>query len=638
MTLTLAQPAEGLETAQHQLIPIARLRLSQLNARQLVTDDEIGAMADSISTCGLLQNLIGLDINGDVEIVAGGKRLRALQLLAAQGFMPRADTGLDFDRIPVRVTTSEAEALEWAGAENAARSQPHPADEVMAYGKLSARGAAPRQIAIAFAQTEAHVKRRLALASLPDAVILALRADKISLDQASAFTIAGSNRQIEDTLSALLAAGGGYGWDARALRQKLTGDLPGARDKRLIYIGLDAYTAAGGTLTLDLFADHSYVNDPDLLETLAAAKLTARAEELRTAEGWAWARVMEGGGAFYGKFDQLARTPGELSDADLEEYDNLAELAEGGVLDEVGQQKLDALQDRMDGDWTDEDRAMCGLVLILNYQGEEVIRRGLRDRAVPQTIAEDGDDGEETTTAPAPEAGMPQNLRDDLRAIRLLALQAALLENPGILTNLLLWQVSGGDMIPWQMPLAITVGSSQNIPGIVDGLTVPQRLDKTPPSARRQEPTPQAFAAWLDSPADERSAAVASALARAFYQPTGLLSVHLSQMLRPDARALWTPNARNFFGRIPTSMLDAIWADLATFDNDPVHEAFRSGTKKDKAKELDQLFNSADYREALGLSRAQNARIDAWLPEDLRWPEADTTEPDTTNSADPAAA
>jgi hypothetical protein len=39
---------------------------------------------------------------------------------------------------------------------------------------------------------------------------------------------------------------------------------------------------------------------------------------------------------------------------------------------------------------------------------------------------------------------------------------------------------------------------------------------------------------------------------------------------------------------------------------------------KEKARELADLFENAEVREAWGLSREQAARIDAWLPEDMR--------------------
>lgn len=626
-------PATDAETSQLAYIPLSQLILSPMNARQTVDPAEIGAMADSISTIGLLQNLIGLQ-HADaapVEIVAGGKRLRALQLLAQQGFMPAASTGLDFNRIPVRITAWAADAIEMAGAENAARTQPHPADEVRAYRAMRERDFAPRTIALAFAQTEAHVKRRLALAGLPDPILDALRADQITLDQAAAFTVARSEKQALDTLKALQAPNANsWDWNAHSIRRKLTADLPGVGDKRLRYIGLDAYTAAGGTLTLDLFADHSYVDDPALLDRLAGEKLNTEANALQQAEGWAWLEKIGRESELWGKVDVIPRAQGELTEADAEEYDRLAELAEAGALDDEGQAKLDALETRLEGDWTDEDRARAGIAVWLDYDGTLNAKRGLvlRDQPNAQGTSDDSE-GDDSSATPAPqaEAGMPQNLRDDLRAIRLLSLQAALLERSDLLLDLLAWQLPG-DLTMWEAPLAVTTTRTQNTPAVTDGVTIPARLQQPDPRPTRNAVTPEAFAIFRAIPERDRMRNLMAALARAYARDTGLLSVSLAQALRPDARAIWTPTAANFFNRCPVPYLIRLWAELVPADQEDAHFVFGAAQKKAKAQLLHRLFNDLDYREALGLSRAQTTAIDTWLPEDLRWPEADSEDHD----------
>ena len=64
-------------------IPLARLSLSPLNPRQDVPEADIIALAKSIWDAGLIQSLAGvIDQHGKAEIVAGGRRLRALQHLA----------------------------------------------------------------------------------------------------------------------------------------------------------------------------------------------------------------------------------------------------------------------------------------------------------------------------------------------------------------------------------------------------------------------------------------------------------------------------------------------------------------------------------------------------------------------------
>lgn len=90
---------------------------------------------------------------------------------------------------PVKLAADAAEAEDWANAENAAREDMTPADEIRAFGRMKSRGATVPEIALAFAVTEARVYQRLALAGLPEPVLDALAAGEISLGTAKAFTL-----------------------------------------------------------------------------------------------------------------------------------------------------------------------------------------------------------------------------------------------------------------------------------------------------------------------------------------------------------------------------------------------------------------------------------------------------------------
>ena len=172
-----------------RMIPLGDLTLSPPNARQMVDQAEVETMATSIATAGLLQNLVGFkDDTGSVGIVGGGKRLRALQLLAAQGLMP-GNSMLSINPVPVIVTEDPHIAVAWAGTENTARSALGPADEITAYAALRALESSADMIARTFAVPPAHVARRLALANLPGAVIAALRDGKITIEVARALTL-----------------------------------------------------------------------------------------------------------------------------------------------------------------------------------------------------------------------------------------------------------------------------------------------------------------------------------------------------------------------------------------------------------------------------------------------------------------
>ena len=64
-------------------IPLEMLAISDLNPRATVSEAHIETLADSIQRFGLIHNLAGLmDADGRVGIVAGGCRLRAIQMIA----------------------------------------------------------------------------------------------------------------------------------------------------------------------------------------------------------------------------------------------------------------------------------------------------------------------------------------------------------------------------------------------------------------------------------------------------------------------------------------------------------------------------------------------------------------------------
>ena len=107
-------------TAPIQYFPLDALYLSDMNPRQDVDADRIDQLADSIVAVGLLQNLAGLaDEAGNVGIVAGGRRLRAL-IRAFEKHADLLDRRPELAEIPVRLAPDAATARAWASVENAA--------------------------------------------------------------------------------------------------------------------------------------------------------------------------------------------------------------------------------------------------------------------------------------------------------------------------------------------------------------------------------------------------------------------------------------------------------------------------------------------------------------------------------------
>ncbi|MWP39864.1 chromosome partitioning protein ParB [Rhodobacter sphaeroides] len=589
-----------------RLIPLAELRLSPLNSRQEIASEEVEAMAESLAVAGLLQNLIGHLTPEGIEIVGGGTRLRALQRLAAEGWSRHPDL-IPIDPVPVKVTADLQEAVAWAGTENSARSALHPADEVRAYAAMRERGASLSRIARSFARSEAHVERRLKLADLPAEALAALRANEISLEMAKALTLAPSGARCLEVLGSV------RGRDVRPeqVRRELTPGTVPSTDRRVLFVGLEAYLAAGGTSQRDLFADRTLLEDEALLDRLFAEKGAAEAERIRAEEGWEWATWVPEEYVSWTVTQKLVRLharPGKLSDGEEAELAALEEREADDTLDEVGRARLTELEARREGTFTDAQRASSGIfVYCSSRDGLSVERAYQLPRAVPRGAAEAAPD-------------LPQSLIEDLHRIRLGALQARLMDQSELMLDLLAWSLGGG-LRPWARPLAISSTDQPIVPEKGEGTRYPPRL------AARLEPNtslgpdgiPAEFEAFRAQGKKHRNQILTEALARTFCTGSSGLSAALARQLGVEVRRIWTPTAQGFLGRCSAGYLDRLWSELVPAPE--ADQSFQKLKKGEKAKRLEALFADPATREALGLSREDCAKIDAWLPAELDWPE-----------------
>src|SRR5262249_8192827 len=78
--------------------------------------------------------------------------------------------------------------------------------------------------------------------------------------------------------------------DPNEIRAALTDKLVEASSKLALFVGMEAYTAAGGPTRADLFGEEVYLEKPDLLNKLAMRKLETIRKEVE-AEGWGWIEI-----------------------------------------------------------------------------------------------------------------------------------------------------------------------------------------------------------------------------------------------------------------------------------------------------------------------------------------------------------
>ncbi|GAA5504447.1 nucleoid occlusion protein [Deinococcus xinjiangensis] len=145
---------------------IAMFTLDQLynwpaQPRREFEQTSIDELAESVFHKGLMQNLVGrAAADGRVEVIAGGRRLRALTQLAAAG---RIDRSAYFIPVSVQVL-SDLEALQLSTAENVERKNMTPLEEADAFARMVELGAAPEDIALKFGYSAKVVDQRLTLA------------------------------------------------------------------------------------------------------------------------------------------------------------------------------------------------------------------------------------------------------------------------------------------------------------------------------------------------------------------------------------------------------------------------------------------------------------------------------------------
>ncbi len=270
-------------------IPFNRLVLSQANVRRIKAGVSIEELAEDIARRTLLQSLTVWPIlddkgaeTGVFEVPAGGRRFRALELLVKQKRLARTAP------IPCVVRT-DGLAEEDSLAENIQRAPLHPLDQFRAFLTLREKGKSEEEIAAAFFVSVAVVRQRLRLAAVSPKLLDLYADDGMTLEQLMGFTINPDHARQEQVWEALQRS---HTKEPYQIRRMLTESAVRACDKRVQFVGIEAYETAGGVILRDLFKsdDGGWLQDPGLLDRLVMEKLQREADSIR-AEGWKWIEV-----------------------------------------------------------------------------------------------------------------------------------------------------------------------------------------------------------------------------------------------------------------------------------------------------------------------------------------------------------
>lgn len=426
-----------------QSIPLHKLYLSPLNQRQTTEGDDVSDLLPLIRSQGLLQRLVVVPPLGREKrfgVVAGGRRLACLHQLAEAGEIGKR---AEIDCLVIPAETGIAASI----AENTARKNLHPADEFLAFRSLVESGTSVEDVAATFGVTPLVVQRRLRLCTVSPRLIDEWRKDEVSLDQMMALAITDDHEAQE----AVWFEAPDWDRQPHAIRRALTqGEPNAAEDRRVAFVGLDTYVAAGGALRQDLFREHGgFILDVPLLDRLVREKMQAQAETLK-AEGWGTVHLVTTSNGVNIDFECVRLRPSTRAasedeaaedariEARMQEIDAKLEGEEEDpgldyeALETERDQCCEQLETRHQSRklWTPEQMAQAGVVLSLGNDGEVRCERGVMPRTEENKhLGDDRSAGARGRVKPE-RAVHSEKLVQALSAHRSAALQAVLADNP----------------------------------------------------------------------------------------------------------------------------------------------------------------------------------------------------------------
>ena len=514
-----APPPHPSETVRD--LPLSALTLGERNVRTVDdTPEELESLKASILAHGLIENLTVRVAGALYEVIAGKRRFRGMRELVEAG---KIHPDL---MVACRILDETANDTEISLAENEARVAMHPVDQVTAFRRLTEEGVDRDAIAERFGLSVRIVDQRLRLGGLPDEILEAGRENRLRLEHLHAFAATADTGRQTELWNRIKESDHQPG--AHWIRSELTRQNLHATHARARLVGVDAYTAAGGRVEVDLFSDgedeRAMLVDPDILDRLAAEKLQQVADDLK-AKGWKWAEPhleLEWDAAH--EYGRLRGTPVGASPeqtAELEriekrigEIDNeIAKIEEENEEDELPEDHpYFALEDEREtlyGEdnhvrvaidqnvaYTPEQMACAGCLVSIDQFNGLTVQVGLvrtEDAAgVPQPPQPAAGEGEEVRGgapgAPAPDgytppvkrgpvknpeteavksAGLSNSLAEDLRLIRNALVKAHLAHDFEAAFDLAAYEMSlhaFGSRIYGARPLALTLSPTGDRP------------------------------------------------------------------------------------------------------------------------------------------------------------------------------
>jgi ParB family chromosome partitioning protein len=586
-------------------VPLSRLKKSPKNVRKVPhTKADIKAFAASIASVGMLQYPVvepELGPKGKPTgnyLVNAGEGRRLAQLLRVKRKEIKADE-------PIRcILDTEHSATEISLAENAIRSEMHPADQYEAFAKLhSEEGQSAEDIAARFGVTATVVRQRLKLGAVSPKLRALYRKGEMNLDQLSAFAITEDHERQERVWRELPT----FNRRRESILHALSEGQVRSDDRRAVFVGSKTYEEAGGSIIRDLFdADGGgFFADAELLNGLVREKLQRHAEKV-AAEGWRWVLAEpefdhEASAAMrrvYAKPVPLSKTERQRLRKLETRYDALCDKYPHGDVPAGDAEKLGRIEAAIESlrreEYKARDVALAGAFVTLAGDGSVRIERGfVRSEDEPESKTKAKDQKNPSAKGTDGLAPLSEKLVAELTAYRTSALRNELAQHPATalialvhaLTLATFFEGSAGSCLEIKPKSAWLSGHA---PGIDESVAEKQIAERHAAWAKRLPQKPEALWTFIHGLSeDERSGLLAhcvSLTVNAIHAPRRSADeseAHATVLAREvalDMAAYWQPTATSYFGRV---------------SKERIVEAVRDGVSKQAADNIVRLKKPA---------------------------------------------
>jgi ParB family chromosome partitioning protein len=606
-------------------IPFNRLKLNPENRINKHSKTSIKQRAAEILEMGVLQNLVVTPEQEDglYMIQAGNGRYLSVAHNVQNGLL--SDTYSIECKINNDLSTDSIKL-----AENSNRQNLHPVEEFQAFSRLiNDEGKTVKEVANSYGRTVRFIKQRLKLAELSPVILKAFLSDDITLETAEAFTLT-DDKSLQESVWSQLS------WDKSvySVKRLLLNSAMLTSNEQFEFVGMRAYTAAGGVITSDLFGDSHSVQSPEIIAVLVQKKLDKAVKQV-VAENYSfvtasfnrdWSEypsslprtiITKKSKVAQTRVNKLSTKLNKLQDEPINDEESHYKMLETCET-ELAEAET-AYEDTLIH--SDEEKAVSGVSIYVK-DGKIVVIRGVLSESyiaskakAEKTLNQDELGGATDIKA------ISGALTNDLVAYKTVGIKISLLGNVDVSKDLLLFNLLDGIASTYNssgVELEVSshdaiAKSSKDDMGEYSGTESLSIIRDAFPQFIGERDRAARFSAFCNLKPTEKNElfclVASNTLSSSGVANSSIIDI-VSEKLNVDYREHWCPTKANYFGRIGFDLLKehAVYlCGLAWLDS-------RLELKKSKlADELSTLFQDASLR-----PEGTDEKFQTFVPEIMR--------------------